>query len=531
MKPDRRLVIGLVAACAVLVAHSLSLGFVSDDAFISFRYARNLLDGHGLVYNPGERVEGYTNFLWTVLLAGIEWVLPGRHLPQIGPALGLLFGCATLVAVFGFGREVSARGGAWLLVAPVLLAVDPAFAAWSGSGLEAPMFAFLVVAGAWSFVRSVQGRCRSEWAPLLFGLATLTRPDGALLFAVTAGFELMRRRTRPFSILAWAWPYFALVVPWFFLRWHYYGWPLPNTFYVKVGSPIDQWRRGKNYLFGFFGAEAWFLLPVPFALFRRRAESWVAFVAALVVAYGAFILLVGGDGLFHFRFCVHLLPLYYLLVQEGLAVLVGLAPRNLRAASAAVLLALALAFTARYSIWTLFFPERVRWSDAQAELAFPGIGSDHRYRIWESYFVDRLRAAAEWLESSAPPGARIASTPAGAIAYYSSHPVIDMLGLNDVHIAHVEIEGMGRQRAGHEKGDGAYVLSLRPEYILLDNVAVFARPLDEADVARKLVRRSEQEIWASPEFHRDYERVAVQLSDGGLFRWFTFYRRRSDAPR
>jgi hypothetical protein len=90
---------------------------------------------------------------------------------------------------------------------------------------------------------------------------------------------------------------------------------------------------------------------------------------------------------------------------------------------------------------------------------------------------------------------------------------------------------MGRDRPGHEKGDGAYVLSRKPEYILLGNVAVLARPLSEEEMPSKLVRRSEEEIWADPGFHRDYERVAVETGEGGLFAWFTFWRRRADAGR
>ena len=119
----------------------------------------------------------------------------------------------------------------------------------------------------------------------------------------------------------------------------------------------------------------------------------------------------------------------------------------------------------------------------------------------------------------------IASTPAGSIAYHSSHPVIDMLGLTDENIAHGDAGPMGGGRAGHEKGDGAYVLSRRPEVILLGNVAVLARPLSAEEMPAKLVQRSEHEIWASAEFHRDYERVAVEVGGGELFRWFTFWRR------
>ena len=519
--------LGLLAAAVLLAAHALSLGFVSDDAFLSFRYARNLLEGHGLVYNPGERVEGYTDFLWTVLLAGVGALLPGADMPAIARTLGLLFGAATIVLVGLLGREVSPRRGAWLLVAPALIAADTAFAVWTTSGLESPMFSFLVVAAAWSWIRWTRCRARPEWAPLLLGLATLARPDGALLFAVTAASELAWRRERPLTIVAWAWPFLALVLPWFLWRWSYYGWPLPNSFYAKVGSPEDQWKRGARYLLGYLRAKAWFLAPLPLALLaRRRPEPWAAYVAALGVAYAAFVVAVGGDGLFHYRFCAHLIPLAYLLVQEGLGAALSRAPRAVAATAAVLASLLGIGASARASIDTLWFPERVRWEQRHSEVWFPGRPGEHGYRIFEPYFVDRLRIAAEWLEANARPGAVVASTPAGAIGYYMRHPLIDMLGLNDEHIAHREVPDMGRQRAGHEKGDGRYVLSRKPEYILLGNVAVLARPLSEEDMPSKLVRRSEEEIWADPGFHRDYELVTVRLADSGLFQWFTFWRRR-----
>jgi len=66
-----------LAAMTLLVIHGLTFGFVVDDAFISFRYAQNLLDGHGLVFNPGEQVEGYSNLLWILLTSfGMKLGLP-----------------------------------------------------------------------------------------------------------------------------------------------------------------------------------------------------------------------------------------------------------------------------------------------------------------------------------------------------------------------------------------------------------------------------------------------------------------------
>src|SRR5262249_53479206 len=89
----------LLAALALLVAHSLYYWFLTDDAYISFRYARNLADGYGLVFNPGfERVEGYSNLLWVLLLAGAHAC--GLVIERVAPVLSLAatVGLALLVA-------------------------------------------------------------------------------------------------------------------------------------------------------------------------------------------------------------------------------------------------------------------------------------------------------------------------------------------------------------------------------------------------------------------------------------------------
>jgi arabinofuranosyltransferase len=133
--------------------------------------------------------------------------------------------------------------------------------------------------------------------------------------------------------------------------------------------------------------------------------------------------------------------------------------------------------------------------------------------------------AARWLEKHAPPNATVASTPAGSIAYYMNLKVIDMLGLNDIHIARTEVENPGMGRAGHEKGDGKYVLSREPEFILLGNVAVLPYRLDEKTIANRLSLKSEHELWANPEFHKRYEMVCVQVDPSSVLRYFVFYKR------
>jgi hypothetical protein len=191
-----------------------------------------------------------------------------------------------------------------------------------------------------------------------------------------------------------------------------------------------------------------------------------------------------------------------------------------------LVLGVSLCWTASQTLGAVFFPRPGRWYEPQSELSFPGNGTDHHYLWFDNYFVDRLTLAAQWLQEHAPADAVVASTPAGSIGYHMNLRVIDMLGLNDVHIAHVRSDGLGTGRAGHEKGDGKYVLARSPDYILLGNVAVLPRPLSEEEMAKKLAQRSEHEIWADPDFHRRYERVTVQLSRDGIFHYFTFYRKK-----
>src|SRR6185295_8846902 len=81
--------VGLLAACVLLLLHAAHFFNLADDAYISFRYAENLATGHGLVFNPGDRVEGYTDFLWVVLLAFCK--LAGAPLPEASQALGIGF--------------------------------------------------------------------------------------------------------------------------------------------------------------------------------------------------------------------------------------------------------------------------------------------------------------------------------------------------------------------------------------------------------------------------------------------------------
>jgi hypothetical protein len=141
-----------IAVSAALAAMALAFGvhralgavWLSDDSFISFRYADHLVRGHGLVYNVGERVEGYTNLLWTLLLAGaLRLGIP----PEVSaPMLGIA-GWLALVAILGWRSWRRDRPGLFFPLAAALVLLLDDFQTWATGGLETSLFALLVVGG------------------------------------------------------------------------------------------------------------------------------------------------------------------------------------------------------------------------------------------------------------------------------------------------------------------------------------------------------------------------------------------------
>ena len=143
--------------------------FITDDAFISFRYARNLLEGHGLVFNPGEYVEGYTNFLWVLELAAI-WGLLGIRPEDAAQWLSVIYTAGTIVVMLWWVARMPALRHRWLVawMALGLVCSSATFAVWtSGGGLETRQFTFFALAAV--VCLSVFGQ--SRWGLLAASLS------------------------------------------------------------------------------------------------------------------------------------------------------------------------------------------------------------------------------------------------------------------------------------------------------------------------------------------------------------------------
>jgi hypothetical protein len=447
---------------------------VVDDAYISFRYAENLSSGHGLVFNVGERVEGYTNFLWTLLLSPLQGV--GAAPNRAAVVLGLALSALTLCLVYSEGRRT---GAGWTgPVAALLLALDGSFAMWSVGGMETAMFACLLFIAGTAYRSELCCRSVHKWprSGLLFVLAALVRPEGVMLFAATVGHQALvrlRDRERPWqrrdlvriALFAGSWGAYFLG------RWRYYGFFLPNTFYVKVdpGGPWDQILRGGRYVIRFARIHLAHLvwLPLAVGLLSRRMDRWTSYVLTIAGVHTAYVVYVGGDWSVG-RFLVPLLPFLYLFLAQGLVDTyrwvqgaVPWRPALLRSLGLGLLVALLVGIAAASSWW--------------GEYAL-------FVRPYNAGLANRARVAmGRWLRENVPANATIAVDAAGELAYYSRLRTIDLFGITQPAIAHMDVPGMGQGTPGHEKFGLGFVLSQQPEYII-----IYGDALDGVDPYERL---------------------------------------------
>lgn len=449
MNPHIRAPLIIGALLLLFVLHlSLYRGFIVDDAFITFRYVQNLTRGYGLVYNIGERVEGYSNFLWILLLApfaslGVELVVAAK-------ALGALLGVLTLYLTW--------RAARWQIdgpaLAPLFLAASAPFAAWSMGGLETLLFTFLVLCSGYVFLRE-EARAEGYLSGLLFGLLALTRPEGLVFLLVTIIFRawrLYRSRTCPHRhdavrlLLAG-----TIIVPYFLWRLTYYGYPFPNTVYAKsLGFHPRAFLEGFVYSYqsmesvgGFF----FLALPSLLVLTVSPLSLPISYWWLTVGAYTLFIVFSGGDWMPLQRFAVHILPPLYLLLQAGMGVLYRLGR-----------------FRWHRAVWIILIVGQVGylWGYSLEKRLVNGVGGGP--------LIPEDTPIIAYIRQNVHPGDAIAVTDAGLISYRLPPEVriVDMVGLTDAHIAHqpVHLPGglLGRGDA-FGKWDVDYVLRQQPRLV------------------------------------------------------------------
>ncbi len=431
----------LLASAFALLAWKLR--FVQDDAFISFRYARNWVDGLGLVFNPGERVQGYTNFLW-VLMSAVPIAFDAAIVPAIH-YVSLAFFFVSVVIAFALYAQLFRS----TLVAGCLVIMhfsNPSLLAYATGGLETALLNCLLELSLLLAVlvsRNPGDRTCAGLLSLSLSLLGLTRLDSALFIACILAFATLsvlqsgECRARKYStLLAMYLPGVIVLSGYFAWCFWYYGDILPNTFHAKAASSTPGlMKQGFDYVWSFlygYGYAAILLAGFVFirTLYRDRFFFFVFIALLLWIAY---VIKVGGDFM-EYRFMVPAIPLFVLVFGRVVHSLARAQPRR-QSLFAAVGCAM---FVGLFLTHAPVLPEGV---ESIASL-------DLREQDIEKNWIGigrQLRVAF----SGAAYQPKIAVTAAGAIPYYSGLPCVDMHGLNDRWIGrHGPSHG---NRPGHMK--------------------------------------------------------------------------------
>ncbi len=424
LPPELHFVVGFVVPAVALLANMWAVHrFTTDDAYISFRYARNFARGLGLVYNPGERVEGYTNFLWTVILGG------GVRLGFDPITLAKVLGAASALGALGMTYVLARRlrpFGHFPCCATWLLATSIVFSGYAVWGLETSLITFLVLAALELFFREEPSmgepadsvatapalrHARFPWSALVFGLAGLTRPEAPLFMAIPMLF--LGRRVMSRRNLLRAGVFASIVGSHVLFRRLYYGAWLPNSLPAKTGDLNAQFNRGWDYVQNYFvhaGPLVWLsVFGIVVAVETRRRDLLA--IAAVALSYVGYVVVVGGDWMPYFRFLSPFEPFAFLLVDIGARSLLDKRkpPGWLAIVAIGFVMFVGRAKNVRGAQRWVLKTEMQEWQTSAGGVV-------------------------KWLLDQGKPGP-IALGDIGYVGYMTDYPVVDLLGLVDPVVA------------------------------------------------------------------------------------------------
>jgi hypothetical protein len=501
----------LLVLIAVYILFCKNIWHVQDDTFISLRYVNNFVSGNGLVFNPNERVEGYTNFLWVILLSGISIL----HIDPVSASqyLSAFFGIVAVIFLYKIIQIMMKKSDPQPvnklfnfagLVPVFLLVFTGAFVYWAVSGMESILFMALNLGAIYFYFiynSFPEQQTKINYVTSIFlALASLTRPEGILiallLFAYKLLYPAVRYKKNLFNkqfiieLSVYVLPVFCH----FLFRYLYYGYLLPNTFYAKAGFDMSGLTAGLNYFLSFitgyllYGALA---LIIIFSLHNKKLNYEVTLLFLILTVYSVYVVFIGGDTLAQHRFWLPVLPLIYMLLIFALIEINNLTKN-------------------RYTVFILFA--------VVAMGCFNYITNrDEIQRISdrEIKLVDRMKLSADKLNElqlSKNRKLTIAASTIGALSYYTGADVIDMLGLTDSYIARNPqfIDGISNDPGipwKEKRFNVSYILQRNPDYILFSTAV---RPSAFAERA----------LFTTNEFFQNYYVRFFPLSYGDMLFFF-----------
>lgn len=436
-----------------------------DDPFITFRYGKNLALGHGLVWNPGEApVEGYTSTLWVLLGAlsvklNIFPILTAKLLGVLSAVTGLG------VIIFGLKKHLPSlidRASIALLFASSFEIVF-----YSVSAMENIVF-MLITLLLYPLLSRDQEQ-KSLFAPVLAAFAAGTgcwiRPEAHALAVLLAGYFFLEERSKPLLKQKRFWVFTLLtaliVVPLDLWRIFYYGDFFPNTYYAKHtgGTFLNTFFEAAKYLSERFSP--YFIFALLFCLYavRNLKDRLTCFFTVLFTVYFCYVLKVGGDDHAAFAGARLMLPVIPILMIYSVRAVRSFVPGKVQAVFCITCMVLFFQLS-ELTVYFHAYKTRVNRVTTLSEISFNKILSDAG-NYWDYLNRPEISPMSKFFIAHTPRGEAIAIPWAGLAPYETGLKVIDLLGLNDRHIARQP----KKQRGVDVKFDMEYVLAQKPYFV------------------------------------------------------------------
>jgi hypothetical protein len=461
-----------------------------DDAMISMRYAQNLAEGYGPVWNPGEiPVEGYSNPLWVAYMALLHLLpLAASKISLAVQISGMIFIAASLFVIKRIGDEISASPLVGLLAAALTAFYLP-LNNWALQGMEVSLLVLMTSGAVWMALRTAKTGRFNAWLYLLLGVSTFARIDMAVPYLVILLYLLWADAGNRRRHLIWGLSVLAvcLGVQTLF-RLVYYGELLPNTYYLKV-SGVPLWFRVGAGLYAylqFLWTTNWILYLIPVVYILAVRDRYAILLIAVFLAVSAYSIYVGGDAWEHRgganRFIAVGMPGFfvafcYTLDQARLALLKH---QPVWMQSLGWLAEVAIVLVSIVSFSTMIDENYLNRLLLRRQPLF--VRGTERYANM-GLLIKEFTA----------PEAKVAVVTAGAIPYFAQRPAIDLMGKSDPVIARQPMRikltraAMQDFRPGHTKWDYAYsITELQPDVVaqLWDETTVEAQPFLEGQYRR-----------------------------------------------
>jgi len=464
MASDRKyaIVVFVTAVLVRLLFHVLS-GLIYDDAFITFRYAQNIADGHGFVYNVGERVLGTTTPLFTLILAALACF--GISIVKGALAVSLLSSGLTAVILYRFAQSL---GFAHFSLLPVSLYVFfPRLLSTDTGGMETSLFALLVTSAFY-----FQHKRLFVYSIAAAAVAVTTRPEGLLALGILIVFNSIKDHKRAVVFLALA---TFIILPWVVFAYFYFGSPIPNSIPAKLAlySLIETNSYGENlvFLMGWhhpFGVPLLVLVVVgALWLRKKRGFGWleILWMTSMVVS-----LTISSTFLFLW-YITPIYPLYLLFAGATFPLICS---------------------------WSKWFHQRI---NTMAKLSVIGTilvlgaasySTSYSNRSYQTTVETVHWPIGRYLQTHARPGDVAAMEDIGYMGYYSGIRIIDRDGL-------ISPEVISYNRSGDYLG---VILDYKPHWVVACTQSPISTFLDSSFFTEHYQLR---EMYVSPSSGREYK--------------------------